>query len=675
MSFRFAGWLACFAATLPAQQDLLPGTRYFEFPADIAAEQYAELRAFYEKRVAAGPERSGTRADLKEIIGAVDAMLPPKPDIQVLGESGGVRYSLVEWPVSRLGTLGPTGGYSGSMVKLYGVLLEPVSAATAAPSLPAVVAIADAAHSAADIAGLTTRLPAERQFARAYARRGHIVFAPFFTQRRAFSQPWLDDRVWLMRIAFQTGRHIVGSEALQVSSAVEFLSSRKTPPSVIAAGQGQGGFTALLAAALDDRIGAVVSAGYLDDTTPDWDQPEDRTLWRFRSLFRGDGLARLIAPRTVTSKLPADGSSIALHLDPDREAAIANHHFTQWQAFYRNMALESDRKRNALWKADYSSPNAYTHSVKAKREAYFDTIGRYPAPVSGMDPRSVKLYDESGFTGYRLSVRVYDGVHAYGVLLVPKRLRAGEKRPVVFVQHGLGGKPEDSLGVVANPAADGVYMRFGLRLAERGYIVFAPMIATQANPERQKLIRRCFPIGLIPAGMDVQKFNRTIDYLSTLPFVDASRIGFYGLSYGGYTALWTGPGVPRFQVVITSGHFNDWATKTVDLTLGTAYPRYPNVLDQYNFGLLNRLDYSDLASLIAPRAFLIEMGDADGVIVEPRHTVDAEIEQALDVYRKLGLAERGRVARFRGPHRIDGAEAYPFLDRWLRAGPAANPGR
>src|SRR5205085_4514247 len=34
-------------------------------------------------------------------------------------------------------------------------------------------------------------------------------------------------------------------------------------------------------------------------------------------------------------------------------------------------------------------------------------------------------------------------------------------------------------------------------------------------------------------------------------------------------------------------------------------------------------------------------------------------------FRKLGIPERGRVARFDGPHRIDGTESYPFLDRWL----------
>ena len=63
-----------------------------------------------------------------------------------------------------------------------------------------------------------------------------------------------------------------------------------------------------------------------------------------------------------------------------------------------------------------------------RRDAYMDTIGRYPASSGAVSARSVQLYDEGEFTGYRLSVKVYDGVHAYGILLVPKGLKPGEKR-------------------------------------------------------------------------------------------------------------------------------------------------------------------------------------------------------------------------------------------------------
>jgi dienelactone hydrolase len=652
-------------------QDLLPGSVRWVFPADIVAEQYAGQRAFYERQIAEAArsrapirsesDRAAARADLRRMIGAVDTLLAPKPEFTPLSTAGVIRASLVQWPVSRIGTLGPTMGSAATQVRLYGLLLEPPGARR-----PAVVAIPDAGESAA-----TAKLPWQ------LARDGFVVFAPFFTQRRAFSQPWLEDRQWLVRLAYQTGRHLTGSEVLQALAVRDWLAARENVDSarIAVAGSGQGGMTALFAGALDERFAAVASAGYLTDERPDWDQPEDRILWKFRARFTNGDLRAMVAPRALLEDVsglgkllkaePVPESAAPPALDPETVSRIAHHQFSQWQSFYRNMALESARKRAARWRPDYSSVEAYHRSLAAKREAYFDMIGRYPEAAGPLHARSVQVYDKPGFRGYRLSVRVYDGVDAYGILLEPKGLKAGERRPVVFVQHGLAGIPEHSLGVEPNERADAVYSRFGLRLVERGYIVFAPMIATQDNIERTKLVRRSHLAGMIPVGMDVRKFGRVIDYLSTLPHVDTSRFAFYGLSYGGYTALWASPGEPRFRVVVSSGHFNDWVVKTTDITLGTAYPHYPNVFDQYNFGMLNEFNHSDLASLIAPRPLLIEMGDFDGVIVEPRALADAEIGRVLDIYRRLGIPEKGACARFPGPHKIDGAEAYAFLDRWL----------
>ncbi len=651
--------LALFApAALWAQSgETLPGTARWDFPSDIVAEQWAELRSYYESRWAkpgAPFDLAANRAAIRELTGAVDEFRKPEPRITAVGEESGIRASLAEWPVLRIGTIGPTAGFSGALVRMYGVLLEP----TGGGRSPATVFLPDADESAADAAGLGRAVGSGA--ALALARSGRVVFVPFLTRRRAFSQVWLEDREWLMRLGYQTGRHIVGAEASLAIAAADWLRSLASVNGRIAvAGIGQGAMTAAIASAVDGRFERTFTSGY-PQAAPEWEQPPDRLLWKLRSLVDPAGLARAAGAEPIPA-LPS--ARWSLRIDPEEIARIENQRFRQWEALYRNLALESWRKRDAGPKPDYSSPAAYSRSMASKLEAYRDLVGRFPEPQGPLDARSVKVYDEPGFTGYRLRVRTYDNVHAYGILCVPKGMKPAERRPVVFISHGLAGRPEDSIGL--DPKARPEYSQFGLRLLERGYIVMAVMIATQDNVERQKLIRRAHPVGLTPAGMDVRKFDRLIDYLETLPFVDKSRIAFYGLSYGGYTALWTGPGVPRFQAVICSGHFNEWTAKTVDLTMGTAYPHYANVADQYNFGMLNRFDHSDLAALIAPRAFLIEMGDADGVIVEPRAIADREIDQALEPWRFLGIPRSGRVARFDGPHRIDGAEAYPFLDEHL----------
>jgi hypothetical protein len=117
--------------------------------------------------------------------------------------------------------------------------------------------------------------------------------------------------------------------------------------------------------------------------------------------------------------------------------------------------------------------------------------------------------------------------------------------------------------------------------------------------------------------------------------------------------------------VISSGHFNDWNVKTTDLTQGTSFLFYPSVLDMFSFDLLRRFNHSEIAMLVAPRAFMIEAGATDGVIIAPRRFADVEMNRVEELYRALGIPEKGRVARFNGPHMVNGTEAYPFLDRWL----------
>jgi len=118
-------------------------------------------------------------------------------------------------------------------------------------------------------------------------------------------------------------------------------------------------------------------------------------------------------------------------------------------------------------------------------------------------------------------------------------------------------------------------------------------------------------------------------------------------------------------VVIASGHFNDWVAKTTDPTQGSSFLFYPKNFDMFNFDLLNRFSHAELGMLIAPRPFMIEVGDRDGVVVAPRRFADAGMKRVEDRYRALGIPERMRIARFDGPHRIDGKEAFEFLDRWM----------
>lgn len=97
------------------------------------------------------------------------------------------------------------------------------------------------------------------------------------------------------------------------------------------------------------------------------------------------------------------------------------------------------------------------------------------------------------------------------------------------------------------------------RVADFGFVVYMPQ-----NPyigDFRKINRLASPLGLSLYAFILAQHDRMLDWLDTLPFVDPSRIGFYGLSYGGKTPLRVPPLLDRDALSICSGDFNEWIVK------------------------------------------------------------------------------------------------------------------
>jgi dienelactone hydrolase len=74
---------------------------------------------------------------------------------------------------------------------------------------------------------------------------------------------------------------------------------------------------------------------------------------------------------------------------------------------------------------------------------------------------------------------------------------------------------------------------------------------------------------------------RVVDYLQSRDEVQADRIGIYGKSWGGRTALYAGAIDERIGVVVTNGHFNDTVPKM--LMRSPHYTAYLYTKEDYAF--------------------------------------------------------------------------------------------
>jgi len=145
--------------------------------------------------------------------------------------------------------------------------------------------------------------------------------------------------------------------------------------------------------------------------------------------------------------------------------------------------------------------------------------------------------------------------------------------------------------------------------------------------------------------------------------VDPKRIAFYGLSYGGQTAMRVPAVEKRYCLSICSGDFNEWVGKVVSVELDRGY-MWTREYEMYEFDLGNTFNYAEMAYLIAPRPFMVERGHDDGVGTD--EMVSYEFAKVRYLYaNRLKLADRTEIEYQVGGHRIFSRGTYAFLGKHL----------
>ena len=745
-------------------QTTLPGTQPLSMEGDPALQMVDAINAFLLRETAAVASQragywkrdyssadaydrsiTGNRDRLRKIIGAVDRrtsvsslrMEATTAEPAEIARGAGYRVFAVRWPVF-------------DDVEAEGLLLKPDAAPRAR-----VVAIPDADWTPEMLAGLAPGVERQAQFARRLAESGCEVLVPVLIDR---SDTWSGipglkmtnqtHREWVYRMAYETGRHIIGYEVQKVLAAVDWYelenAGQRVPIGV--GGYGEGGLIALYAASLDTRIRATLVSGYFQPREELWKEPIYRDVWSLLKEFGDAELAGMIAPRAliveasddpavagppgstperqgaaptgsiVTPALASIRSEVerarpvfaALnetrhlqliasadgHGPPGSDAAMSalfralgvqpaeppratdaprdlrngfdpsvrlHRQLDQLVAHTQSLVRTSEQRRIAFWsRADSSSAEKWKKTTEPMRDYIWDElIGRLPAPSVPPNARTRLLFDEPKFRGYEVMLDVWPGIFDYGILLVPKDIRPGERRPVVVCQHGLEGRAAE----VADPKIDShYYHRFAVRLAEEGFITYAPQNPYIGEDRFREIQRKGHPLQLSLFSVILGQHQRLLEWLGGLSFVDRARIAFYGLSYGGKTAVRVPPLLDGYALSICSADFNEWVWKNTSIDSPYSY-LLTKEYDMIEFDLANVANYSDLANLMAPRPFMVERGHDDGVA--PDEWVAYEYAKVRRFYARMGIPERTEIEFFSGPHTIHGVGTFEFLRRQL----------
>lgn len=148
-----------------------------------------------------------------------------------------------------------------------------------------------------------------------------------------------------------------------------------------------------------------------------------------------------------------------------------------------------------------------------------------------------------------VNLRADDGTPLYGKLILPTDFDPAKKYPViVYLYNG----PHVQLVTNGFPASGNLWYEY---LAQRGYIVFTMDGRGSAN--------RGYAFESAPfrqlGTVEMEDQLKGVEFLQSLPYVDTTRLGVHGWSFGGFmttSLMLRHPGV--FKVGVAGGPVMDW---------------------------------------------------------------------------------------------------------------------
>jgi len=336
-------------------------------------------------------------------------------------------------------------------------------------------------------------------------------------------------------------------------------------------------------------------------------------------------------------------------------------------AYLNKLAQDATEKRVARFNRIRTETD-FRNWQEANRRTFLELIGGLPMERS---PLHARVTGEIPREGYIIRKVIFESLPEYYVtanLYVP----TVGKGPFPAVLTPCGHSP--------NGKAYDVYQHLFIGLVRRGYIVlsydpmgqgeryqywnFLQQDTLLKDPDNQHAMAGLQEIllGQNLARSFIWDGIRGLDYLTSLPEVDPSRLGVTGSSGGGTLTTYISMLDPRVRVASIVTYITSLPKKIEARSLdGDADP------EQDIPGLLAAgLDHTEFVGMIAPRPVLIGSAVRDFFPIEGTRQTFAELQS---LYKKLGVPERIKMVEFDHRHMYSQSlreATYAWFDRWLK---------
>jgi len=288
--------------------------------------------------------------------------------------------------------------------------------------------------------------------------------------------------------------------------------------------------------------------------------------------------------------------------------------------------------------------------------------GPWPSPRH-LEPEWGQPIQRDGYTITRVTYQVEPNDRVPALLLIPDGVNEKNPAPGVLVWHQHNGEwhlgKSEPAGLAGNPMH-----HTGVALVKEGYVVLCPdalCFEDRQSPhlkggdyERFAFLKYVVE-GKCLAWKNILDMRRAVDFISSLPFVDGSRLGCYGHSMGSTFTWLVGP----------------WEERLVCLVGNCCLPTYKAIHRKHllhcfpNFipGWLRYGDTPHIAGLIAPRPLLLNFGELDEG--SPIEEVREGVEIIRAFYERAGARDNFSVFIQPGVGHVLSEEMWERTKAWF----------
>jgi cephalosporin-C deacetylase-like acetyl esterase len=336
-------------------------------------------------------------------------------------------------------------------------------------------------------------------------------------------------------------------------------------------------------------------------------------------------------------------------------------------SYFNKLAQDATQKRLARFNRIQTETD-FRNWQEANRRAFLDLIGGLPTQ---RPPLRARVTGEVPREGYIIRKVIFESLPEYYVtanLYVPTLGQGPFPAVLAPCGHSANGKAYD------------VYQHLFIGLVKRGYIVlsydpmgqgeryqywnFLQQETLLKGPDNQHAMAGLQEILL---GENLARYFiwdgiRGLDYLTSLPEVDASRLGVTGNSGGGTLTTY----ISMLDARVKAASIVTFITSLSKKIEARSLDREADPEQDIPGLLAAGLDHTEFVGLIAPRPVLVGAAVRDFFPIEGTRQTFAELQS---LYHKLGVAERIKMVEFDHRHMYSQPlreATYAWFDRWLK---------